>query len=448
MLVQKTEQKWDTRPLESWQKAKELRAKFYRDEADAHEQKVFLVEGSDATTLAGIGNCHVVSSQPLGASIAVEGNEFSRKCRAATEAAGYGRDLCGYMLNTCGAMLSNRGLMGEEYHERDFVIEHSNGCDMRFKYPQVVSEYYGIPHFFPDWVAYYGEQNDERDEARVEYLVKQSLEMIDWLEEVTGKKFDDEQFIKTAKSSFRIEALKGDTYLYQQNIPAPLDQKSIYSFYILGRLVRTEQEQTEKLWEMLRDEVKWRAENNIAAVATERYRWVEEEPPPWFFLRYYRYMEEFGAVCIGSPYTHGPYVLAKNEEGKIERIKTPLELGMPLDTREDVVRAQILIPGIFGGGSGSLPQGHGPVHEQYTDALLYMIELYHCNGAILPLHRSGIGCVFGERENAVEMDKLGIPLMHYETSHPGNMTDFDENRLLDQLDIFMETQGLRKLETE
>ena len=442
MLVQKTEQKWETRPLESWQKAKELRAKFYRDEANAHEQKVFLVEGSDATTLAGIGNCHVVSSQPLGASIAVEGNEFSRKCRAATEAAGYGRDLCGYMLNTCGAMLSNRGLMGEEYHERDFVIEHSNGCDMRFKYPQVVSEYYGIPHFFPDWVAYYGEQNDERDEARVEYLVKQSLEMIDWLEEVTGKKFDDEQFIKTAKSSFRIEALKGDTYLYQQNIPAPLDQKSIYSFYILGRLVRTEQEQTEKLWEMLRDEVKWRAENNIAAVATERYRWVEHEPPPWFFLRYYRYMEEYGAVCIGSPYTHQTG-LEQLPDGTWTRSKNPIELGWPLNTREDVVRAQIKMRG---NGSGSQPQGHGPIHEQYQESVLNMYYAYKCNGGIFALHRSGVGCVFGMRELSTRMTEMNIPVMHYETSHPGNRTDIDENRFLDQLDTFMETQGLRKLD--
>ena len=38
--------------------------------------------------------------------------------------------------------------------------------------------------------------------------------------------------------------------------------------------------------------------------------------------------------------------------------------------------------------------------------------------------------------------------MHYETSHPGNRTDFSEARLLDQLDVFMETQGLRKLEVE
>ncbi len=60
--------------------------------------------------------------------------------------------------------------------------------------------------------------------------------------------------------------------------------------------------------------------------------------------------------------------------------------------------------------------------------------------SILTLHRAGVGCVFGVRETAVEMRELGIPFLHYETSHPGNRTDLDENRMLDQLDTFMETQ--------
>jgi benzoyl-CoA reductase subunit B len=450
VLLQKAERKWETRPLESWAKAKELRARFYQDEASATEQGMWLVEGYNATMTAGIGNCHVVFCQPLGASIANEGNEFARQCRAATEAKGYGRDLCGYMLNALGAMFNNRGLMGKEFHRRDFVLGGGNGCDMHLQHSQIVGEYFGIPHYFTDWVAYYGQENAERDQARTEYMVAQTLDQIEWLEKTTGKKFDDENFIETTKSGMRITALAGDTLLYQQNIPAPLDQKSLYSFFILGGLVRSQQEETEKFWEMLRDEMKWRAENNIAALATERYRWVEEEPPPWFFLRYYRYMEEYGAVCIGSPYSHhiggGLGWLEEQPDGTWARTKTPLERGVPLDTREDVIRASQV--SLIGGPSGSQTQGHGPVHEQYFESIINMIRAFRCNGAILPLHRSGVGCVYGERENALWLDELGIPYMHYETTHPGNRTDLDEVRLLDQLDTFMETQGLRKLEVE
>jgi len=50
------------------------------------------------------------------------------------------------------------------------------------------------------------------------------------------------------------------------------------------------------------------------------------------------------------------------------------------------------------------------------------------------------------RAAGLKLQEAGIPVMHYETSHPGDRTDFDENRMLDQLDTFMETQGLRRLE--
>jgi len=73
------------------------------------------------------------------------------------------------------------------------------------------------------------------------------------------------------------------------------------------------------------------------------------------------------------------------------------------------------------------------------------MKTFQCDGAILPLHRSGIGCSFNMRELAMSLEERGVPFMHYETSHPGNRTDFDENRLLDQLDTFMEIRGLRKL---
>ncbi len=441
MLVQKAEKKWETRPLDSWAKAKELRAKFYQNEANAKEQGMFLVEGDDATTCAGIGNCHVVFCNPLGASIANEGSDFARQCRAATEERGYGRDIGGYILNALGAMFSNRGLMGKEFHRRDFVLGNA-GCDMHRKHTQIVAEHYDIPFFFSDSLGYFGEADAERDEARMEFLVNQHLALIDFLEKTTGRKFDDEDYIETAKSSIRIQGLMGDTLACLQHVPSPLDQKSLFSLIVLGTLVRSQQEETEKFWHMLRDEMRWRVENNIAALATERFRWVEEEPPPWFFLRYYRYMEEYGAVCLGTMYQFVDW--QEQPDGTWIRPKTAIELGVPLNTREDLIRYQL---GMMGGGSGSRGgAGHGPVHEQYIERLLKYFYAYRCDGVVLPLQRTGIGCVFNMRELAVRLEELGIPFMHYETSHPGNRTDLDENRMLDQLDTFMELQGLKRLE--
>jgi hypothetical protein len=44
------------------------------------------------------------------------------------------------------------------------------------------------------------------------------------------------------------------------------------------------------------------------------------------------------------------------------------------------------------------------------------------------------------------LEDAGINVLYWEGSQPGNCTDHDQMRMLDQLDVFMETQGLRKIE--
>jgi benzoyl-CoA reductase subunit B len=213
----------------------------------------------------------------------------------------------------------------------------------------------------------------------------------------------------------------------------------MYSINILGSVMRSDQGETEQFWKMFRDEMKWRAENKIAALATERYRWLEWEPPPWTFLRYYRYMEEYGAVCVGGFYHYVNW--EEQPDGTFIRPLTPVERGVPLDNREEVVRALALDRGESGSGIG----WHGPAHDQYANRFISYIKHYRCNGAFLPFQRSGIGCVINMKELEIKLLEMGIPVGYYETSHPGNLTDFNHNRMLNILDTFMETQGLRKL---
>jgi benzoyl-CoA reductase subunit B len=70
--------------------------------------------------------------------------------------------------------------------------------------------------------------------------------------------------------------------------------------YTIGGPTNIDSDETVKFWKLVCDEVKWRAENQIAAVGTERFRWMGGASSVWHFLKYYRYMEQYGAVCIGS----------------------------------------------------------------------------------------------------------------------------------------------------
>ncbi|MBI4296086.1 MAG: 2-hydroxyacyl-CoA dehydratase [Chloroflexi bacterium] len=429
--------RWETRPLQCWDKAKEIRRKYERARVEAAGKHQQLVDGMDALIFAALGNLQAVMTNPLGAMIANASNKFSRECLAEAECRGFGRDVCGYHREIFGSMFLDRDIQGGHFPRRDISIPTPAPCDQHSKRGQPVADYFGIPRFQGEAPVYMGNFDPDRDRMMLEHRVAEVLEQIEWLEKVTGRRFDDEVFAEGVKSNMRLKSLAGDVYCLNQNTPAPLDQKSLYSFFTLGGLVKGDQNATEELWRELRDETRWRVEKKIAAVATERYRWVEDMPPPWYFLKYYRYMEKYGAVCIGSPYTHmigAPY---EWRDGEYVSARTPLDLNWSMNTREELVRAHAVT---------FIRPGHYTDIAGANQNLLDMARAYHCEGAIMPLWHSGVGCVYGHSENGQALAEDGVRVMYYEGCQPGDRTDFDENRMLDQLDHWMESQGLKKLE--
>ncbi|MBI4296541.1 MAG: 2-hydroxyacyl-CoA dehydratase [Chloroflexi bacterium] len=431
--------RWETRPLECWNKAKELRRNLETSVPKAKEQGKLLADGANAAIISGIANCQPVLSVPSGALIANASPEFSRDCLSAAERRGFGRDSCGYYRAFYGSMLLNRTLSGGEYPRRDFTINTPAACDCHTKQVQQTADHFKIPIFQWDQPQYIGPQNSERDRLMLKHTVAQLLEQIEWLEKVSGRKFDDEKFREAVINHIRHSSYRAEVARLQQNIPAPLDQKSIYSLFALGGVARTQPQETEAFWRMVRDEVKWRVENHIAAVGTERYRWLEDEPPPWYFLKYYRYMEKYGAVCIGSRYSLGTVNWEWREDGTYGPMKNPLELGWPMNTREEILRSQIAAGRMLG-------RSLRADADLLTQGMLDMAKAFHCDGAIMPLWLAGSGCTYGHREAVLRLAKAGVNVMQYEGSQAGDRTDFDESRMLDQLDDWMESQGLRKLE--
>jgi benzoyl-CoA reductase subunit B len=232
-----------------------------------------------------------------------------------------------------------------------------------------------------------------------------------------------------------------DVLMAMTNIPTPISVKDLYSFYTLGFLTKLSPEITMDFWKSLRDEVVWRADNQIAAVGNERYRWMEVHPPAWHYLRYYRYMEQYGAVCIGSPYTHaiGGSFFEKKPDGSWaprERIEYPED--MPLKTREDCVRAAIT--------RDARSPHHFKIDEYLRpNSLIEFAECYKCDGALLPMWRGGVGCTMFRKEQGLLLSAANINVLHYEGTQPGDRTDLDEHNFLDKLDMWMESQGLQKL---
>lgn len=90
----KSSQKWETRPLDSWNKAKEMRRKFEQDVRDSGKQHVLLAQGGLwAIWTFAFPAIRVVEDNPLGAMMAFQSDSFARESRLACEVRGWGREI-------------------------------------------------------------------------------------------------------------------------------------------------------------------------------------------------------------------------------------------------------------------------------------------------------------------------------------------------------------------
>jgi benzoyl-CoA reductase subunit B len=433
-----TKQLWETRPLEVWAKAKELRAKF--EHSVGVKDKVLgqgQVYAGDWTVA--FPAIRVIEDNVLGSTMASSSNEFARECRLSMEMRGWGREICGYHGNCWGAQFLGHMRDGSGFPYRDFVAPFPDVCDQHAKRGQQPMDLSPIPRWQGDYPMYIGPRDAEREKALVDHRTYCLQKEIKDIERVFDQEFDNERYAEMAKQRRIQNGYMQETLFLMSNVPTPLSVKDLYSFFTLGGMGGSK-EGTD-FFRSLRDEVKWRVDHQIAAVGNERFRWLEVHPPAWHYLRYYRYMEQYGAVCIGSPYSHvsgGAQIEQKPDGswGSRQRVEYPADAE--IRTREDATRICLT------------PDARAPYHfkiDEYTrpQSLIEFAQFYKCGGALLPLHRCGVGCDMWRKEQATRLKGAGLSVMHYESSQSGDRTDLDEHGFLDRLDMWMESLGFEKL---
>ena len=436
---------WETRPLECWQLAKEIRRSY--DGAIAGKDKV-LGQGMTSWALdwaSAFPAIRVVEDNPVGAMMAAQDEPFARKARLASEVRGWGREICGYH-NTCwGAQFLGETSDGNAFPERYFTVPFPCVCDSHIKRGQQCRDFKPIARWTNDFTMYIGERDEKREEAMLDHRNYNTLKLLNEMEVVFGQKLDDEMLFELARNYSDIADIRSEIAYFMTFKPTPLTVKDLYSFFQLRPSPKMGPDVLANFWKSLRDEVEFRVKNKIAAVGSERFRWLEAHPPPWHFLKYYRYMERYGAVCLGSQYSNlrelkiapdGSYTVRGYTEPAF-----PDGFGNELTTREDVVRFM------------TTPDARSPRHwkiEEYIEPykLNEMMKIYNCDGALLGIWRAGVGCTLTRKEQAMRLRKEGYSVMVYEGAQPGDRVDLDEKRMLEQLDNWMESLGFRILDDE
>ena len=428
--------KYPTESLKLWGKAKQLREQYYRNYATAKENGGLRWSGSawalDAIP-AGLGDdVYSLTGEPYAAAVAHD-KKFAKECMDAAESVGFARDLCSYMRIYWGGMHLDKYLYGGKFPKPDFIFQ-TQICCSHSKWYQHVAQHEKVPQFYVDvGVGPYKDLNKDR----LDYVTNQLLDGIEFLEKTTGRKFDDEKFIKAVKNEMRSTSRWADICALNKVKPAPLDEKTMYSLYVLATLSKSSQWCAD-FYDELYDEVKDRVARGIAAVPNEKCRMMSDTQPPWSFLKIFRYLETYGAVSIGSLYTFALEGIWEDKpDGSWGGRSLPWENGIEMNTRDQILR-------LYADWNLSKPQWqHFFDPRLKTEMMLRIVKEWQVDGVMLHLNRGCEGLSMGIMENRGGIAKAGVPIMTFE-GNMGDEREFDEVRTQARVDAFMEQLGLRR----
>jgi benzoyl-CoA reductase subunit B len=431
--------KYPSERLKSWGKAKTLRENYYKDFAEAHDKGGIRWAGGawsfDAIP-SGLGDdVWCLTGEPYGATVAFD-KDLALECQEAIEKKGFARDLCSYMRNYWGSVILNKYAWpqySEEFPKPDFMWQ-DHICCSHAKWYQVASDLEGgIPSFSIDVsVGPY----EDLTESRLKYIVGQMHDGVKWLEKTTGRDYDDELLIKAVHNEFRACHYWAAICELNKTIPAPLDEKSMYSLYVLGTLRKSSQWTADFYEKELYPEIKSRVERGIAAVENEQCRIMTDTQPPWAFLKVFRYLEKYGCVSIGSLYTFSLIGLWEDKEDGTWGPRSIPEIE--ITNRDEALRA-------LAEWNLSKPEWQHFYHPKLKSEMMIRIAReWKLDGVLLHFNRGCEGLSLGIAENRLAIQKAGFPVMPFE-GNMGDEREFDLTKTMVRIDAFMESLGMKKL---
>ena len=272
----------------------------------------------------------------------------------------------------------------------DLIFYTSTPCNAIAMSYQVFEQLINVPTFsldIPYWS--YDQANEFYDEKMMDYMVKQTKDLISWLEKETNQKLDMEKFQHTMKlvNEARENVVEFNELL--KNVPCPLP--SMAGFGVFATMAtHSGTPDAVKVTKWIRDEAAQNVKNGIAGVPDEKIRiawpythiFFDPELLPWI-------EETFQAVVIMD--LMGYYPVLPHDVSTIEKCYESLAMGV-LDF-------------------SMIGTCRGPA-EYYTDFVLNYVKDYKVDCVIIPMqfackHAYAITRIAAE---AVR-EQLGIPTL-------------------------------------
>jgi benzoyl-CoA reductase/2-hydroxyglutaryl-CoA dehydratase subunit BcrC/BadD/HgdB len=321
------------------------------------------------------------------------GTGMSSKYLELSESKGFSTDSCSYHRTIIGAAMD--GLLPEP----DVLIGASIPCNGGVKALKRIGEIFNKDVFILNIPI-------EITPDTVDYLTDQYKEMIEYVENETGRKLDYDKLKKTIKYNNQAREYLIELNNLCKNVPCPANSNDLKNFIIYILLQGTEE--SVEVAKLYRDEFKFRVENGLTGLAEEKFRlmWIQNRIQ--FKTDILNILEEkFGANIVIDELNHIWW--------------EPMDESQPL---RSLAYRMITHPIV------------GPV-ERRLEVITQLAQEYKIDGAVNPAHwgcrqTAGARVLFKDA-----LQKIGIPLIHLDVDCVDER-NYAPGQIMTRLEAFLE----------
>ncbi len=230
--------------------------------------------------------------------------KYSQNFIEVAEDAGYSYDLCSYFKTNMGVTLTETTDLGKGgIRKPTFMLSSDVICDTHVDWFQVQAERFKVPHFTIDVPHVVSNTTNKQKEYYKKYVIEQLWEFLDFMSDILGHEMDMEKAREVANNSWDLSMVWQDIYKLRKNIPSPVSTKDTFGglfplFTMPGLKTPI------KLYKRMYKEAKQRVDNGVGALEQENYRLMFEGIPFWYNLKFFNFLEQWGAIIVYEPYTY------------------------------------------------------------------------------------------------------------------------------------------------
>jgi len=301
----------DDRRLKSFKHMKELMTAYYIDAKTADQNSKTVAWVTSGAPVEILHAMDIIPIYPENHAAMCGVQRMGVELQQASEEKGFSMDLCSYARTDIGSIYTGKSpVFG--LPKPDFMVACNNICTTVVKWYEVVSRIHKCPVFMVDMPFLHNGLQDHI----VTYVRNQLQDLITFLEERTGRKFEVDRFVDVLVKSMEAVGLWGDILDMSRHVPAPMS--CFDAFIHIGPIVtlRGTQECVD-YYKVLRRELEERVERKFGAIPEERHRLLWDNLPIWFNLRdLSEKLAEWNTCLVAATYTDSWRALVYTGEGE------------------------------------------------------------------------------------------------------------------------------------